>query len=318
MRGCRPRPSGCARGPIGLSVEWTIYASGLLAVAAAYLLVQWQKAVGGLLLAFSAATFALILWRTLGKLERAARDRIFAALFLCALNPLFWALNEQGGSSLNVFTDQRVDRHLFGIDIPASQFQSLNSIFIILFAPVFAGLWTWLARRRLEPSTPAKFGIGLALTGLSFLVLVWGAASGDALTPALYIVLLNLLATWGELALSPVGLSAMTRLSATAMVGLMMGTWYLSTAAGEYLAGLIATLTGGQNSGPDQILIVYSRIGWLGVGAGAVVIAASPLVRRLMHLDTIGQDYPAHGLDGERALAEPMAPGFPIAGERPT
>ncbi|MBV9841853.1 MAG: MFS transporter [Sphingomonadaceae bacterium] len=316
--GLPPSPQALrARGSIGLSTETTIYAAAIGGVVLIYALIQYQDLVGWLLVAFAAATVAFVLWRAVATLERDARNRILAALFLCALNPLFWGLNEQGGSSLNVFTDQRVDRHLFGFEVPASQFQSLNSIFIIVFAPAFAALWTWLGRRRLEPSTPAKFGIGLALTGLSFLVLVWGAASGNALTPAIYIVLLNLVMTWGELALSPVGLSAMTRLSTLNMAGLMMGVWFLSTAAGEYLAGLIASLTGGAGTGADQILTVYGRIGWLGIAAGAAVVALSPFVRRLMHLDTIGRDDVAHGLDGERTLAEPQAPGYPIAGERP-
>lgn len=95
-------------------------------------------------------------------------------MFLIALSPLFWALFEQTGSSLNMFTDQGVDRTPFGWTVPASVFQLVNAAFIILLAPVFAGMWTWLARRRAEPSVPLKFGIGLCLVGLGFPVLVGG------------------------------------------------------------------------------------------------------------------------------------------------
>ena len=298
---------------VGLSREALIYAAGLGGVVLAWLLIQSQQAVGWILLVFALLTFALILWRSVSELDPIARQRIYAALFLIALNPLFWGLFEQAGSSLNVFTDQRVDRSVLGIMIPASVYQSINSVFIILFAPLFAALWTSLARRRLEPSTAAKFGIGLMLCGAGFLVLVLGAdAAGSGLTPGIFIVLLYLLHTLGELCFSPIGLSAMTRLSVASMAGLMMGTWYLAMAGGEFVAGLIASATGGANVAPDHILGVYSQIAWFAIGVGVVVMLVSPLVTRLMHLDTLGGGPVDHALAGESALAEPMAPGFPV------
>ncbi len=216
------------------------------------------------------------------------RDRIFAALFLLALNPLFWGLFEQAGSSLNVYADEQVNRVILGWEVPASLFQSVNSIFIILLAPLFAVLWTWLDSRRLEPSTPAKFGIGLVLTGIGFLVLVGGAlASGDALTPVIFIFLVYLFHTLGELAFSPVGLSAMTRLSLPNMVGLMMGTWFLAMAGGNFVAGLIAQATG-EGDSVARVLDVYTQIGWVAVVVGVLVLLVSPFVKRLMHLNTIG------------------------------
>lgn len=280
-----------ARGPIGLSREWTIYAAGGLSVIAAWALVQNQAAVGWLLLVFAALTVLFVLRLAIVTLPRVERDRILAALFLVALNPLFWGLFEQAGSSLNVFTDRRVDRVLLGWTVPASVFQSINSVFIIVFAPLLAMFWTRLARRGREPSAPAKFGIGLVLVGAGFLVLVAGAAAaGSGLTPAVFIFLLYLFHTLGELCFSPVGLSAMTRLSVASMAGLMMGTWYLAMAGGEFIAGLIAQATGGKDVPPDRILWVYSHIGWFAVGVGVVVVVVSPLVRRLMHLDTLSAD----------------------------
>ncbi|MDR7258558.1 POT family proton-dependent oligopeptide transporter [Sphingomonas sp. BE270] len=284
------RPPGALRGaPVfaGLSLEPLIYLGGIGAVGVVWWLIRSQGAVGILLIGFAVLTVGYIVWRSVYTLPRVERDRVFAALFLVALSPLFWALFEQAGSSLNVFTDERVDRMLFGYQIPAAVFQSINSAFIIVLAPLFGWGWAMLARRRLEPNVPLKFGIGLILVGLGFLVLVAGAAPRGALTPALFIVLVYLFHAMGELCFSPIGLSSMTRLSVTRMTGLMMGTWFLSTAAGNFIAALIAQTTGAASAGPDTILNVYTRIGGFSIVVGLGVAALSPLVVRLMHLDTI-------------------------------
>ena len=171
-------------------------------------------------------------------------------------------------------------------------FQSVNSVFIILLAPLFAVLWTILDKRRLEPSSPAKFGIGLILCGAGFLVLVAGAAmAGENLTPVLFVFLIYLFHTMAELCFSPVGLSAMTRLSVPSMVGLVMGTWFLAMAAGNFIAGLIARATGsGDAGGVTQVLDVYSRIGWFAIVVGGLVLLVSPYIKRLMHLDLIASE----------------------------
>jgi len=276
----------------GVSQEWTIYLGAILGVVAIWFVIRYAELLGYALLAFAALTVIYIVWRTLGTLGKIDRDRMFAALFLIALNPLFWGLFEQTGSSLNIFTDRNVDRTVLGWDIPASMFQSVNSIFIILLAPLFAVLWTFLDKRRLEPSSPAKFGIGLILCGAGFLVLVAGAAmAGQDLTPLLFVILIYLFHTMAELCFSPVGLSAMTRLSVPNMVGLVMGTWFLAMAAGNFIAGLIARATGsGDANGVAQVLDVYSRIGWFSIGVGVIVLLVSPMITRLMHLDTIGAE----------------------------
>jgi len=228
------------------------------------------------------------------------------------LNPLFWALFEQAGSSLNLFTDRHVDRSILGIDVPASVFQSVNSAFIILLAPLFAGLWVMLGRRGLEPSTPAKFGLALIQVGLGFLALVWGAqwAGIDNPTPVIFIFLIYLLHTTGELCLSPVGLSAMSKLSLPRMISLMMGVWFLATAAGDFIAGLIAANIGALSEGstdPMRVtLSVYGSVGWFGIGVGVAVLLVAPLVRRLMHLDLLKDD---DAVAGRPELAEPQAAG---------
>ena len=129
------------------------------------------------------------------------------------------------------------------------------------------------------------------------------------MTPMLFVILLYLFHSTAELCFSPVGLSSMTRLSTGSMVGLMMGTWFLSTAAGNFLAAQIAQATGGEGAGPDRVLEVYQTIGWWIIGIGIVAIPLSWLVTRLMHLDTLGKDETGHGLAGEKQLAEPAAPG---------
>ena len=299
-----------ARTQFLVSRETLIYLGSILGVGVAWLLIRNESVVGTMLLACVGVTFLYIFYRAAFTLPKVERHRIFAALYLIALCPIFWALFEQAGSSLNVFTDEHVDRHLLGWEMPASWFQSVNSFWIITLAPLFGALWVWLGRRGLEPSAPLKFALGLIQIGLGFLVLVAGAGQDGAMTPMIFVILLYLLHSTAELCFSPVGLSSMTRLSTGSMVGLMMGTWFLSTAAGNFLAARIAQMTGGEDAGPEKVLQVYSTIGWWVIGIGIVAVPVSFLIKRLMHLDTIG-----HELAGERTIGEPAAAGVNLTGE---
>ncbi|MGB3710665.1 MAG: oligopeptide:H+ symporter [Erythrobacter sp.] len=233
------------------------------------------------------------------------RDRIVSAMFLIIVSIIFWALFEQAGSSLNLFTDRSVDREMLGIVFPASTFQSINAIYIILLAPVFATAWTVLGRKGMEPSTPMKFGLGVVQVGLGFLVLVWGAQSVgvEVATPVIFIFLIYLLHTTGELCLSPVGLSAMNRLAPAQIASLIMGTWFFASATGNFAAGQIAAATGGEGVGEEAgkqvVLDVYSTVGWWAVGVGVAVMVVSPLVKKLMHLDTLRDDNVGDDLEGQ-------------------
>ncbi|MCK7593893.1 peptide MFS transporter [Pseudomarimonas salicorniae] len=293
----------------GIRFEWVLYALSFAFVGVVWLLIQNQDLVGWMLGIAGIILVGYVLFTAVFKLPRDDRDRIFAAIYLIFGSILFWALFEQAGSSLNLYTDRSVDRTIFGIEVPAAVFQSINSIYIILFAPVFAWLWTWLARKGLEPSAPAKFGIGVVQLGAGFLVLVAGAhAAGTGnLTPVLFIFLIYLLHTTGELCLSPVGLSAMNRLAPAHLAGLIMGTWFFASATGNFAAGLIASATGAEGAGEDRVLEVYSTVGWTAIGVGVAMIIIAPLVRRLMHLDTL-RDEDAH-LAGEAEMGEPSAAG---------
>lgn len=240
------------------------------------------------------------------------RDRIIAAMFMIIVSIIFWALFEQAGSSLNLFTDRHVDRA--GID--ASMFQSINAIYIVLLAPFFAAAWTWLARKKAEPSAPLKFGLGVIQVGLGFLVLVWGANSVgiDVPTPVIFIFLIYLLHTTGELCLSPVGLSAMNRLAPAHMGSLIMGMWFFASATGNFAAGQIAALTGaegvGAEAGKAVVLDVYSTVGWVAVGTGIAVMIISPLIKKLMHLDTLADENIGHDLEGQSEFGEPASGGI--------
>ncbi|MBM0169358.1 peptide MFS transporter [Altererythrobacter sp. C41] len=247
-----------------------------------------------------AGLIAIIIQQCITRADE-VRDRILAAMFMIIVSIIFWALFEQAGSSLNLFTDRHVDRS----GVPASMFQSVNAIYIILLAPVFATIWTALGRRGLEPSTPFKFGLGVVQVGLGFLVLVLGANSVgvDVPTPVIFIFLIYLLHTTGELCLSPVGLSAMNRLAPRQMASLIMGVWFFASATGNYVAGLIASATGaegvGEETGKEVVLGVYSTVGWTAVGVGVAVLVVSPLIKRLMHLDTLRDDNVGDDLEGQ-------------------
>jgi POT family proton-dependent oligopeptide transporter len=309
-RGESQNPAALAKRHAGIPLEWWLYISGLVAVVISWVLIQNQAVVGTLLGLAGAALVAYVLWTAVVKLPREDRDRIFAAMFLIVGSILFWALFEQAGSSLNLFTDRSVDRNILGWNVPASMFQSINSIYIVTLAPFFAMLWLALAKRGLEPSAPAKFGLAMLQLGLGFLVLVWGAVPGG-LTPVLFIFLIYLLHTTGELCLSPVGLSAMNRLAPAHMASLIMGTWFFASATGNFAAGLIASATGGHEgtATAESTLAVYSNVGWMAIGAGVLVLAISPLIKKLMHLDTLKDADLAGAAEIGEAQAAGVHPG---------
>jgi proton-dependent oligopeptide transporter, POT family len=266
--------------------EFQLYGVGVASVAVIWGLIQYQGAIQNLLIVSGLIMLGYTLYEAF-KLPKEPRERIFAILFLVGLNPLFWGLFEQAGGSINLYTDRYVDRS----GVPTSLFQSINPIYIVLLAPLFAGMWQWLGKRGLEPSAPAKFGLALAQVGMSFLVFVWGAQSVGmaAMTPVLFVFLLYLLATTGELCLSPVGLSAMARLAPLHLASFIMGAWFYMTAVGNFVAGKIGEATGGEGGemSKELTLAIYNKIGWISIGVAVLVLLVSPIVKRWMHLDTL-------------------------------
>ena len=312
-KGESPDPARLASRVVGIPFEWLIYILSICSTVVIWWLLQNQAMVGTLLGVAGALLIAYVFYTAVFKLPAEDRDRIFAAMFLIIGSILFWALFEQAGSSLNLYTDRSVDRTIFGWEVPSSMFQSINSIYIVTLGPMFAILWLFLARRGWEPSAPAKFGLALIQLGAGFLVLVAGAAAAGPgnLTPVVFIFLIYLLHSTGELCLSPVGLSAMNRLSPAHMASLIMGTWFFASATGNFSAGLIAAATGAEGAGPERVTEVYTTVGWVGIAVGVGVLLISPLIKKLMHLDTLADD----PLAGQSEIGEPQAAGVNIKGD---
>jgi POT family proton-dependent oligopeptide transporter len=217
-------------------------------------------------------------------LDQPEKARVLMILVLFLASALFWAGFEQAGSSFNLFAERYTLRNLGGLnfEIPAAWFQALGPVFIIAFAPVFAWLWVWLARRNLDPSIPAKFALGLFLLGLGFVVMAGAAkvvAAGNPAWPT-WLVTTYLLHTFGELCVSPVGLSSVTKLAPRKLVGQMMGIWFLATSLGNLLAGLLA---GEFNADTlQQWPTLYLKIVILPVAAGILLLILSRPIKRLM------------------------------------
>ncbi|MFI1466703.1 peptide MFS transporter [Streptomyces wuyuanensis] len=183
-------------------------------------------------------------------LTPAEQQRMTAYLWLFVAAAVFWMIYDQGGSTLNIFAEKNTDTVVAGIDFPSSWFQSLNPLFIMALGPVFAWLWQWLAARDKEPSTPVKFAVGLILVGLSFAVFLpaLAAASGGSLVSPMWLAVIYLVQTVGELCLSPVGLSVTTKLAPEKYGSQMMGVWFLAVTAGDCVTSL-ASLAGANLDG---------------------------------------------------------------------
>lgn len=227
-------------------------------------------------IAGSAAAFFVYLF-TAGNLDTGERRRVWVVAVLFVFSVVFWAGFEQGGSSLSIFARDMTDRVIGGWEFPASWFQFVNSAFVIAFVPVFAALWVKLGSR--QPSVPMKFGLGLILLGAGFGVLVFAARLAESGVPVglSWLVVAYLLHTCGELCLSPVGLSTVTRLSPQRFGGQMMGVWFISISLGNLLAGLVA----GQAASLSMAQ-VFLAVFVVTVAAGLLLVALSGRVKRMM------------------------------------
>ncbi|MBK7905348.1 MAG: peptide MFS transporter [Gemmatimonadetes bacterium] len=218
----------------------------VFAAAAAGLVTLSPQAIGQsmtvVLVGVAVAYFSYIF--IFGGLDGDEKKRVAVIFVLFVFAAIFWAAFEQAPTSLNLFANDFTDRSLFGWEVPATWFQSINSAFIILFAPVFAAVWVWMAKSGIELSSPAKFTLGLAVTTVGFAIMISAAnavvASGGTVKVSPWFLIVSyLLQTFGELCISPVGLSSMTKLAPRAYVGQMMGIWFLATSVGNLVAGLV-------------------------------------------------------------------------------
>ncbi|HOB25054.1 MAG TPA: oligopeptide:H+ symporter, partial [Kaistella sp.] len=225
----------------------------------------------------------------MSKVNSSERKKLWAALVFILFSILFWGIYEQSGGSLSIFAAKNLNKDLFGLD-PNGVNNSGGAFFIIFLAPLVGLLWVWLSKRRLEPNTLIKFGLGFIFLGLGYYVLfatkffanLQGVTSLNVFTIALLVI------TFGELCLSPIGLSIMTKLSTEKLQGMMMGMWFLASAYGQYVAGIIGAnmATAKEDASNMDALIAYTdgykQLGIYALIAGMVLILISPMVKKLM------------------------------------
>ena len=222
------------------------------------------------------------------------RDRMIALVIFMVINIVFWACFEQAGTSLTLFADRNVSREIFGWTMPASMTQFFNPAFIIIFGSIFSVMWVKLDQLGKNPSIPMKFALGILQLGAGFLITLVGLqfANEEAMVPLLTLVFLYLLHTTGELFLSPIGLSMVTKLSPKSMAGTAMGGWFLSFAIANYAGGLIASLTGGHGDSGEEVTAaaglvkytdVFATIGWTCVGIAVLIALLNKPLNKLMH-----------------------------------
>jgi POT family proton-dependent oligopeptide transporter len=226
-----------------------------------------------------------------GATDVAERRRMLVIIILFVAAAVFWGCFEQAGSTLTLFAKRHTRREVFGVSFGATVFQSLNSFFVVLLAPVFAWLWIRLSRRDAEPSTVAKFALGMFGVGAGFLVLVPAARlvlGGTQAGPG-WLVTLYLVHTCGELCLSPVGLSAMTKLAPARIVGLIMGVWFLAASVGNYLAGRAVGLT--QRMSMDGFFLLMTAFP---VAIGVLLLLLAKPVQRMLSRPDAPAAAPTH------------------------
>jgi POT family proton-dependent oligopeptide transporter len=280
----RPLPGMESR----VRVLWVL-AAVVVAVPLVYLLLTWFGADGlqwllGLLFIGVAAVLIVEAMRH----DRVQLDRVIAMLIVFVFSVIFWTFYFQFGTSLNFLAENWVDRQMFGgWTFPVGWFQSVTPLAILVFAPLVTLVWGWLAARRAEPSIPRKFSFGLIFNGLGFMVLVYALMKliGPAgLIPFWPLVLCYVMQTLGELCLSPIGLSMVTKLAPPRLVGFAMGGWFLSLAAGGDLSGLVASRISGEHGMTvASALSGFTFCFWVLVGSGVLLLLISPLINRLMH-----------------------------------
>lgn len=231
----------------------------------------------------------IYLFFEMSKVTTAERNKLWAALIFILFSILFWGIYEQSGGSLSIFAAKNLNKDLFGLD-PNGVNNSGGAFFIIFLAPLLGLLWIWMSKRKFEPNTIIKFGLGFIFLGLGYYVLFATRLFADlqGITSLNFFTLALLVITLGELCLSPIGLSIMTKLSTKNLQGMMMGMWFLASAYGQYVAGIIgAGLADAKEGSTNYDALItytegYKQLGLYAVIAGVVLILISPWVKKLM------------------------------------
>ncbi|HEY4581507.1 MAG TPA: oligopeptide:H+ symporter [Lysobacter sp.] len=277
-------------GPIGeapvpaqnLSRTLKVLLGCVAAVPVAYFMLSRAEIVGYILLALFVALAIYFVGSGLRSGDRVQTHRYIAMLLLFLAKILFWGMFEQAGSSLNFFAKDHVDA-----PFDFTLFQSANPVFIIALGPLFAWLWPKLESRNVNPSIPRKFALALILVAIGFTTLVWSIGhlqDGAGRIPWQMLALAYAINTMGELCLSPIGLSMVSKLAAPKETGMAMGAWFMCSAIGNYVAGLVASVaSGGTGLGIAQYAETYTFIAYAGFGMGVAFLLFAPLINRLMH-----------------------------------
>ena len=284
-------------GPVNF--EMSLYLVGIVGVLAIWFIIQSPALTGTMLIAGLVVFGGYMAWYMVTKCNLQEVQELILALLLITMSVVFWSLFEQAGSSLNQFADRSTqlpsgDAGPVDMTVTASQIQSFNAGFILIFAPIFAALWAFLGKIGKDPNTPLKFALALIQVGLGFWLLVWGVGYADDSyrVPLVFLAGAYLLHTTGELCLSPVGLSMITKLSPGAVVSFMMAGWFLSSAFSQYIGGIIAQFTAtdtvaGQVLDPEAALQTYSTVFWqlglVSIVLGVILGATSFWLKRLGH-----------------------------------
>lgn len=283
--------AGRKRTAIGLTYVQLITVLSLAVIPLCYVLISQSEYMMYLLIAIFVAVAAQLI-NAGAKAGKIWKDRMVALVIMMVINVVFWACFEQAGTSLTLFADRNVDRFIMGWEMPASMTQFFNPAFIIIFGSIFSVMWVKLSAMGKNPSIPMKFSLGILQLGLGFLVTIIGLQfESDLKVPLLTLLFLYLLHTTGELFLSPIGLSMVTKLAPKNISGTAMGGWFLSFAMANYLAGAIAGLTGAEEGaealsmaeGLDKYVGTFSTIGLVLVGFAILIALLAKPLNKMMH-----------------------------------
>jgi POT family proton-dependent oligopeptide transporter len=308
-KGEPPEPQKLKRPTLGpINLEWSLYLAGFVGIAVIFELIRFNALVGSLLLVASVAVIGYLFWFMIFKCQKVERERLGLALILIAGSVVFWTLFEQAGTSLNLFANQNTQLTVGAFSMTSAQTQSFNPGFILIFAPVFAALWTWLGKFNRDPNAVLKFGLALVQVGAGFLLLVWSGqfANAEFRVPVLFLALAYLLHTTGELCLSPVGLSEVTKLAPPVLLSTLVAVWFLSVSWANFIGAKIAGLTGAETVGGQVLdpagalhtsLYWFGVIGWVAVGVGVVFLLANQWLKGWSHGANDAANHPAIATD---------------------
>jgi proton-dependent oligopeptide transporter, POT family len=276
----------------GINREWAVLLGAFLLVPVFSFLIQAEEVTDYILLLVGFGILGYILFNAFKSDEKEEGQRLLVFMALFFVHMIFWALFEQAGGSINILTDRYVNKH----GIETSQFQSVNALFIILLAPVFTWIWTVLGRKKLEPRTPMKFFYAMLQIALGYFIIVVGAKSilpevnEGGLIPIVFVLGMYLFHTTGELSLSPVGLSVVTKLSPVKTVGFVMGSWFVSIAFGHKIGGYLGKLIASPPEGATKAMELQSFIDvymnwgvYIVLGVAAILFFISPTLKKWMH-----------------------------------